>query len=80
MQTRLTRHYTPASCIALYFDYRYVLGHDAMKKFLSSRILIVGLGGLGVETAKNLVLGGVHSITLHDKVSTSLADLGSNVL
>ena len=28
---------------------RYVLGHDAMKKMSNSNILILGLGGLGVE-------------------------------
>lgn len=29
--------------------YRYVLGHDAMKKMAASNVLISGLKGLGVE-------------------------------
>lgn len=29
--------------------FRYVLGHDAMRKMILSNVLIVGLRGLGVE-------------------------------
>lgn len=29
--------------------YRYVLGHEAMKRMGSSNVLVVGLKGLGVE-------------------------------
>ena len=32
--------------------HRYVLGHDAMKRMLSSNVLVVGLRGLGVEIGK----------------------------
>lgn len=28
---------------------RYVLGHEAMRKMINSNVLIIGLGGLGVE-------------------------------
>ena len=45
---------------------RYVLGHEAMKRMQTSNVLVSGLRGLGVEVAKNLVLGGVKSVTLHD--------------
>ena len=56
----------------------------------SSRILLVGLGGLGAEVAKNVILAGVKSITLMDdatltqenSAATFLAPkdkLGSNV-
>ena len=41
-------------------------------------VLIVGLRGLGVETAKNLILAGPHSVTLYDQQPTVVADLGSN--
>ncbi len=47
---------------------RYVLGHDAMKRMQSSNVLVSGLRGLGVEIAKNVILGGVKSVTLHDQV------------
>ena len=32
--------------------FRYVLGHDAMKKMGSSNILVSGLKGLGIEIGK----------------------------
>lgn len=61
----------------LYSRQLYVLGHDAMRRMASSDVLICGLGGLGVEIAKNVILGGVKSVTLHDNAVCKLADLGS---
>ncbi|KAG5326324.1 UBA1 enzyme, partial [Pseudoatta argentina] len=61
----------------LYSRQLYVLGHDAMRRMASSDVLISGLGGLGVEIAKNVILGGVKSVTLHDHAVCKLADLGS---
>ncbi|XP_050429029.1 ubiquitin-like modifier-activating enzyme 1 [Adelges cooleyi] len=61
----------------LYSRQLYVLGHDAMRKMASSDILISGLGGLGVEIAKNVILGGVKSVTLHDTVSCTFSDLSA---
>lgn len=61
----------------LYSRQLYVLGHDAMRRMASSDILISGLGGLGVEIAKNIILGGVKSVTLHDSVSCTIGDLSS---
>lgn len=61
----------------LYSRQLYVLGHDAMRRMARSDVLISGLGGLGVEIAKNVILGGVKSVTLHDKALCSLADLSS---
>lgn len=62
----------------LYSRQLYVLGHDAMRRMASSDVLISGLGGLGVEIAKNVILGGVKSVTLHDRESMcSLRELGS---
>ena len=58
---------------------RYVLGHDAMRKMAASSILICGLGGLGVEIAKDIILGGVKSVTLQDTKPTSWQDLSSQV-
>ncbi|XP_055854028.1 ubiquitin-like modifier-activating enzyme 1 [Episyrphus balteatus] len=62
---------------ALYSRQLYVLGHDAMRRMANSDILVSGLGGLGLEIAKNVILGGVKSITLHDKVSCTIRDLSS---
>ncbi|XP_013145647.1 PREDICTED: ubiquitin-like modifier-activating enzyme 1 [Papilio polytes] len=62
---------------SLYSRQLYVLGHDAMRRMASSDVLISGLGGLGVEVAKNVILGGVKSVTLHDDRVCTIADLSS---
>lgn len=36
-----------------------------------------GLNGLGCEIAKNVLLGGVKSMTIHDTKETTLWDLSS---
>ncbi|XP_066591841.1 ubiquitin-like modifier-activating enzyme 1 [Prorops nasuta] len=61
----------------LYSRQLYVLGHDAMRRMATSDVLISGLGGLGVEISKNVILAGVKSVTLHDDALTTIADLGS---
>ena len=63
-----------------YALFRYVLGHEAMKKMGVSNILICGLKGLGVEIAKNIILAGVKSVTLYDPEPCHLEDLSSQVL
>lgn len=62
---------------ALYSRQLYVLGHEAMRRMQASNVLICGMSGLGVEIAKNIVLGGVKSVTIHDTVNTSLDDLSA---
>ncbi|XP_037124399.1 SUMO-activating enzyme subunit 1 [Syngnathus acus] len=46
-------------------------GLDAQKRLRGSRVLLAGLGGLGAEVAKNLILAGVKGLTLldHEKVT-----------
>lgn len=61
----------------LYSRQLYVLGHEAMRRMASSSVLISGIGGLGVEIAKNVILAGVKSVTLHDQQKCTLADLSS---
>jgi len=61
----------------LYSRQLYVLGHEAMRKMAHSNVLISGLNGLGVEIAKNVVLGGVKSVTLHDTNNATMSDLSS---
>ena len=58
---------------------RYVLGHDAMRRMKESNVLVSGMRGLGVEIAKNVVLAGVKSVTIHDQGAATLADLSSQV-
>ncbi|GFR86122.1 ubiquitin-like modifier-activating enzyme 1 [Elysia marginata] len=62
---------------SLYSRQLYVLGHEAMRKMAHSNVLIAGMGGLGVEIAKNVVLGGVKSVTIQDTEATSWFDLSS---
>ncbi len=62
---------------SLYSRQLYVLGHEAMKRMGSSNVLVVGLRGLGVETAKNIALAGVKSLALFDPEPASLSDLSS---
>jgi ubiquitin-activating enzyme E1 len=49
-----------------------------MAKLIKMNVLIVGLRGLGVETAKNLILAGPKSVTLFDPTPVSWGDLSSN--
>ena len=47
---------------SLYSRQLYVLGHLAMSRMVQSSVLLVGVGGLGIEVAKNLVLGGIKAV------------------
>jgi len=38
-------------------------------------VLISGISALGIEIAKNIVLSGVHTLTMHDNENTSFKDL-----
>lgn len=61
----------------LYSRQLYVLGHEAMRRMNNSNVLICGMGGLGVEIAKNVALGGVKSMTIYDPKPVALADLSA---
>ncbi|XP_078436471.1 ubiquitin-activating enzyme E1 2-like [Wolffia australiana] len=55
-----------------------VYGRETMRRLFASSVLISGINGLGAEIAKNLVLAGVKSVTLHDEEIVELWDLSSN--
>ncbi|NXA57333.1 UBA1 enzyme, partial [Nothocercus julius] len=61
----------------LYSRQLYVLGHEAMRRMQAAAVLVSGLRGLGLEVAKNLVLGGVKAVTLHDPQPAAWGDLAS---
>nr|CAA71762.1 Ubiquitin activating enzyme E1 [Nicotiana tabacum] len=44
-----------------------VYGRETMRRLFASNVLVSGLQGLGAEIAKNLILAGVKSVTLHDE-------------
>ena len=53
-------------------------GEEAMRKILDLNVLILGLKGIGIETAKNIILTGPKTVFLFDPDITELKDLGSN--
>ncbi|KAG7949413.1 hypothetical protein I3843_13G061600 [Carya illinoinensis] len=57
-----------------------VYGRETMRRLFASNILISGMQGLGSEIAKNLILAGVKSVTLHDEGAVELWDLSSNFI
>nr|XP_058932777.1 ubiquitin-like modifier-activating enzyme 7 isoform X2 [Kogia breviceps] len=61
----------------LYSRQLYVLGLPAMERIQEAKVLLSGLQGLGAEVAKNLVLMGVGSLTLHDPHPTCWSDLSA---
>ncbi|KAJ3990279.1 ubiquitin activating enzyme [Lentinula detonsa] len=61
----------------LYSRQLYVLGHEAMKRMAASNVLIIGMQGLGVEIAKDIVLAGVKSVTVYDPEPVKIEDLSS---
>eukprot|EP00079_Xenopus_tropicalis_P014529 XP_004911132.1 PREDICTED: ubiquitin-like modifier-activating enzyme 6 isoform X2 [Xenopus tropicalis] len=62
----------------LYSRQRYVLGDTAMQKMAQSHVFLSGIGGLGVEIAKNIVLAGIKALTIHDNRKCEMWDLGTN--
>lgn len=59
---------------ALYDRQIRLWGLDAQKRLRAARVLLIGVGGLGAEVAKNIVLAGVQSLTLLDDQNVSLQD------
>ena len=54
------------------------LGMDTMEKISQLKILIIGLRGLGVEIAKNIIVSGPKKVTIFDPNEVVIEDLGSN--
>ena len=53
-------------------------GNETMKKLSELKVFIIGLKGLGVEVAKNIILSGPKRVSLYDKDIVSLKILGTN--
>ena len=54
------------------------IGMETMKKLIQLKVLIVGLRGLGIEIAKNIILAGPNKISVFDPEPAKINDLGSN--
>ncbi|XP_072445234.1 ubiquitin-like modifier-activating enzyme 6 isoform X2 [Chiloscyllium punctatum] len=63
---------------SLYSRQRYVLGDNAMCQMARSHVFLSGIGGLGIEIAKNIILAGIKSLTVHDTKTSETWDLGTN--
>jgi ubiquitin-activating enzyme E1 len=53
-------------------------GAEAMGRLVQLKVLVHGLRGIGIETAKNLILAGPKKVVLHDTTKVQLRDLGVN--
>ena len=53
-------------------------GMETMGKLIKFKILIVGMRGLGLETAKNIILSGPHSVEIYDPIKVTQNDLTTN--
>ena len=53
-------------------------GMETMKKLSVMKILIMGMRGLGIETAKNIILSGPGQVDIYDPCPVRTNDLGSN--
>lgn len=56
-----------------------VYGISTMKKLMGLKVLIVGLKGVGIETAKNLILAGPAAVSVFDPEPATVQDLATNV-
>eukprot|EP01130_Rhizamoeba_saxonica_P017932 TRINITY_DN8834_c0_g1_i1.p1 TRINITY_DN8834_c0_g1~~TRINITY_DN8834_c0_g1_i1.p1 ORF type:complete len:1029 (-),score=232.31 TRINITY_DN8834_c0_g1_i1:21-3107(-) len=54
-----------------------VVGKEALGKLQTSRVLLVGLTGLGSEIAKNIILMGVKEVVIHDTDTVKMHHLSS---
>jgi len=51
------------------------MGIDSVAKQAKANVFLSGLGPLGVEKKKNIVLCGVKKFTIHDSKKTTFKDL-----
>ncbi|CAK5051657.1 unnamed protein product [Meloidogyne enterolobii] len=61
----------------LYSRQIYALGESAMTHLRKASVLISGIGSVGLEIAKNVILGGVRHVTLHDQKLLTFGDLSA---
>ena len=64
--------------IQLYDRQIGAFGMETMGKLIKMNVLIVGCRGLGVETAKNLILAGPASVTIYDPTIVQWGDMSAN--
>lgn len=67
----------PAIDESQYSRQSYTFGLQSMIKLRKSRVYQSGLDGLGTEVAKNLILSGIHSISIDEPNCVTHMDLGT---
>jgi len=55
-----------------------VFGMETMGKLIKMKVFICGLRGVGLETAKNLILAGPNQVTISDDQIIKITDLSTN--
>ncbi|XP_060082452.1 SUMO-activating enzyme subunit 1-like [Ylistrum balloti] len=65
---------------ALYDRQIRLWGLDAQRRLRASRVLLIGMRGLGAEVAKNIVLSGIKSLTMLDDTEVTEEDSCSQFL
>eukprot|EP01100_Stratorugosa_tubuloviscum_P008145 TRINITY_DN3391_c1_g2_i1.p1 TRINITY_DN3391_c1_g2~~TRINITY_DN3391_c1_g2_i1.p1 ORF type:complete len:1034 (-),score=479.85 TRINITY_DN3391_c1_g2_i1:116-3217(-) len=63
--------------LGLYSRQLYVLGLETLVSLGKANVLISGLRGLGAEIAKNVILAGVKSVTVHDRDNVEKRDMAA---
>lgn len=54
------------------------MGHEAQRRMMASKAMVIGCSGLGVEISKNCILAGINSLVLVDPLPATSYDLGGN--
>ena len=62
----------------LYSRQLSIFGLENMEKISQLKIFIIGLRGIGIEIAKNLLLSGIQHLTILDENKSNIRDMGSN--
>ena len=62
----------------LYSRSIFTFGLETMQKLSQMKVLIIGMRGLGIETAKNIILSGPGQVDIFDPTLVKINDLGSN--
>lgn len=66
--------------ILYYITYYNICNMYFNIRLRATKVLLIGIQGLGAEIAKNLILSGIHSITLKDPSDVSILDRCSQFL
>lgn len=54
------------------------VGVEVMRGMMGLKVLVVGMRGVGVETAKDLILAGPNAVHVYDESPAKIEDLGAN--